>query len=198
MVLTIVTEPSVEPVSLEEAEDHLRLSETSTGSEDPVIISYIKTARRVCEQVQNRAYVWQTWNLFLDGFPSKSYIEIPRPPLVSVTHIKYYGTGNTASTLTAGNYYVDTDSERGRVHLGYSEVWPSATLRPASGVEIQFVAGYGSVASSVPSEIQHAIKLLVGHFYENREATTPAGNIQARELPLGVQSLLSLDRVIPI
>ena len=195
--MTIVTEPSVEPVSLEEAEDHLRLSDTSTGVEDTVILSYIKAARRVCERIQNRAYIEQTWNLVLNGFPASGGIKIPLPPLISVSHVKYYGTGGTATTMTAANYYVDTDSEPGGVYLAYGEVWPSATLRPNNGVEIQFVAGYGSAASSVPMEVRQAIKLLTGHLYENREATTP-DKMQARDLPLGVQSLLWLDRVVPI
>jgi len=197
MALTIVTEPTIEPLTLAEIKEHLRL-EAGWSVEDSVITFCQKAARRYCEQFQGRAYMEQTWKLTLDAFPRGGVIEIPRPPLLSVTHVKYYGTGGTATTMTAANYYVDTASERGRVHLGYGEVWPGATLRPAAGVEVQFVAGYGSATSSVPDEIKQAINMLAAHLYENREATTPAGSIQARELPFGVQSLLGLDRVIPI
>lgn len=198
MALTIVTEPASEPLTLAEVKDHLRLSETVGSAEDSVITYYQQTARRYCERFQNRAYIEQTWKLVITAFPRQPYIEIPLPPLMSIDHVKYYGTGGTATTMTAANYYVDTDAEPGRVHLQYGEVWPGATLRPVAGVEVQFVAGYGSAGSSVPDEIKQAINMFTGHLYENREATTPAGNIQARELPLGVQSLLTLDRVWPI
>jgi uncharacterized phiE125 gp8 family phage protein len=195
MSLTIVTEPTLEPVTLEEAEAHLRLSETSTGEEDTLLNGWIKAARRLCERIQNRAYLHQTWTLTLDSFPGLAYIEIPRPPLVSVTSVKYYSTGGTANTMTAGNYYVDTASEPGRVHLGYGESWPSATLRPANGVEVQFLAGYGSVASLVPIEIKQAIKLIVGHYYERRENSDIK---EVVEIPLGAEALLWMDRVVPV
>ena len=198
MALTIVTAPASEPLSLDEVKNHLRLSETVGSAEDSVITSYLGAARRYCEQVQGRAYIEQTWKLVLDDFPRGEMITIPRPPLMSVTHVKYYSIGGTAATMTAANYYVDTDSEPGGVRLQYGEVWPSETLRPAAGVEVQFVAGYGSLGTSVPTEIKQAMCMFVGHLYENREALTSTGNIQARELPLGVQALLGLDRIWPI
>jgi len=195
MALTIVTEPTVEPVDLEEVEDHLRLSDTSTGEEDVVIQSYIKAARRYCERIQNRAYLHQTWDLILDGWPDGNYIEIPRPPLVSVTHVKYYETDETENTMSTGLYYVDTDSEPGRVHLQYGETWPTETLRPANGVAVRFVAGYGSVSSLVPAEIKQALKLLVGHMYERREATDIK---EVLEITPGAMDLLWLDRIVPV
>ena len=195
MALTIVTEPTVEPVDLEEVEDHLRLSDTSTGEEDVVIQSYIKAARRYCERIQNRAYLHQTWDLVLDGWPDGNYIEIPRPPLVSVTHVKYFDTDETEYTMSAGLYYVDTDSEPGRVHLQYGETWPTETLRPANGVAVRFVAGYGSVSSLVPAEIKQALKLLVGHMYERREATDIK---EVLEITPGAMDLLWLDRIVPV
>lgn len=199
MALTIVTEPTIEPLDLDELEDHLRLSETSTGAEDTVLLTFLAVARRYCEKLQGRAYLDQTWNLVLDGFPRRDCIEIPRPPLQSVTHVKYYGTGGTAYTMTAGNYYVDTDSEPGRVCLGYGEIWPTETLRPDAAVEVQFVAGYGSTQSTVPSEIKQAIKMLVGTMYEHRESTVALSrNSELSHVPDGVHALLSLDRLWPI
>lgn len=195
MALTIVTEPTLEPLSLEEIEDHLRLSDTSTGEEDAVLLFFLETARRYAERVQGRAYLEQVWRLTLDGFPRADYIEIPRPPLMAVSSVVYYATGGTAATMTAGNYYVDTASEPGRVHLGYGESWPSETLRPANGVVVTFTAGYGSVPSAVPSEIKQALKLLVGHMYERREESDIK---EVFRVPVGAEALLALDRVWPI
>ena len=200
MALTIVTEPATEPLTLEEIEEHLRLSETSTGSEDDLLLIFLTAARRYCELVQAHAYIEQTWNLVLDDFPRGDSIKIPRPPLMSVTHVKSYGIGGTAATMTAGRYYVDTDSKPGRVHLGYGENWPSTILRPASGVEVQFVAGYGSVASLVPGEVKQAIQLVIGHMYEHREGSDvkQMSPDWIKKSFMGVDAILGLDRIWPV
>jgi uncharacterized phiE125 gp8 family phage protein len=57
-----------------------------------------------------------------------------------------------------------------------------------SAVEIQYVAGYGSAATSVPEGIRQAILLAVGHWYENREQSTAKA---MQELPLGARHLLA-------
>jgi len=49
--------------------------------EDTLISAQIAAARRYCESVQGRAYITQTWELWLDAWPDKDYIELPRPPL---------------------------------------------------------------------------------------------------------------------
>ena len=197
MALTIVTEPAIEPLTLEQIEGHLRLSETSTGGEDGLLLIFLTAARRYCELVQGHAYIEQTWNLVLDDFPSGTSIKIPRPPLMSVSHVKTYGAGGTAATMTAGRYYVDTDSKPGRVVLGSGESWPSTPGQPVSGVEVQFVAGYGSAASSVPGEVKQAIQLVVGHMYEHREGS----DVKAmspdwiKKSFMGVDAILGLGKV---
>jgi uncharacterized phiE125 gp8 family phage protein len=64
-----------------------------------------------------------------------------------------------------------------------------------NGVEIQVVVGYGA-EDAVPQEYKQAILLLLGHWYENREQVT-VGEV-AREIPMGVEALLWLDRNVPI
>lgn len=199
MALTIVTEPTVEPVSMADINDFLRLEGTA-GENDSIIPALITAARRYCEGVQNRAYVDQVLRLTVDAFPSASYIKLPRAPASTVASIVYYGTGNTANTMTVSDYYVDTASEPGRVHLAYGESWPSDTLRPANGIEVQYTAGYGSAVTSVPGEVKHAIKLIVGHMWEHREGSDVKAMSPAwiRNSFMGVDSLLWLDRVVPI
>lgn len=194
MALTIVTEPSAEPVSTGDINDFLRLTGTA-GSGDSIISGLITAARRYCERFQNRAYIEQTFNLVLDEFPDGDYIELPRPPLIAVSSVTYYSTGGTSNTMSTSLYYVDTKGQPGRVHLEYGEAWPSETLRPANGVVVEYTAGYGSAAASVPAEIKEAIKLVVGHLWERREATDIK---EVYEVPLGVHGLLWSERVVPV
>ncbi len=192
MALTIVTAPTVEPVTLTEAREHLRID---APDEDPLIISFIEAATDYCEDLQNRAYIDQTWDLTLDIFPNGDIINIPLPPLQSVSSVTYYGTGGTANTLTSSTYIVDTNSEPGRLSLAYNAVWPNETLRPVNGVVVRFVAGYGSVATAVPNMAKQAVKLMVGHMFEHREN---AEIKKLEKIPDGVFDLLAFERIWPI
>jgi uncharacterized phiE125 gp8 family phage protein len=193
MAIKISIQPTVEPVSLDEAKSHLRIDSTD---QDVLIASYIKTARVYCEQFQNRSYITQSWELWLDSFPSVDFIEIPLPPLQSVTSIAYYDMTNTATTVLAAafgtTYFVDSKNEPGKLCLGYGASWPTTTLRPYNGVCITFVSGYG-IAELISENIKSAIKLIVGHLYEHREMTTDK---PLTEIPMAAESLLWMERVL--
>ena len=147
IALKLITPPALEPISLAEAKAHMRLNDTT--AEDALITALITAAREYCEGFQNRAYLEQTFELWLDDWPYRDCIAIPRPPLQSVTSIKYYGTDNAEYTMTAADYFVDTKNEPGRVSLAYSKTWPTTTLRPANGALVTFTAGYASYAGTV-------------------------------------------------
>lgn len=161
--------------------------------EDTLLNDLITAARQDCEKFQNRAYVTQTWELWQDDWPVKDSISLPVPPLQSVSSVKYYGTDDTEYTLSTDDYFVDTKSEPGRVVLAYGKSWPTTTLRPANGVCVTFVAGYGDAASDVPRNIRQAMLLLIGHYYEHREDVI-VGTISSA-LPKGAEALLWPDRV---
>jgi uncharacterized phiE125 gp8 family phage protein len=193
MALKLITPPALEPVTLAEAKAHIRVD---GNDEDALITSLITAAREYCEGFQNRSYITQTWGLWLDSFPSEDYIRIPLPPLQSVASIKYYGTDNAEYTMDAADYFVDDKSEPGRAVLAYNKTWPTTALRPANGVCIEFVAGYGDAASDVPQKAKQAILLLIGHWYANREAIL-TGSV-SKEIEFAVKALLSMDRVVPV
>jgi len=192
MGLILVTAPTEEPVSLADVKAHLRIDITD---DDALLGTYITVARRFCERYQNRAYITQTWKLVLDDWPDDDEIELPYPPLQSVTSIVYYDTEDNDNTLATTVYMVDADSEPGRVTLKYNQTWPYTTLRPYNGIEITYVAGYGDATGDVPENVVHAIKLLVGHLYENREAT---GIRPLSEIPFTVKALLDLERIVAL
>ncbi|MDA8212165.1 MAG: head-tail connector protein [Clostridia bacterium] len=190
MALKLITAPVSEPIDLTTAKSHLRVD---TIDDDSLITSLIIAAREYAQGFQNRAFVTQTYELWLDAWPE--YIQIPRPPLQSITSIKYYGTDNAEYTLAPADYFVDSVSEPGRAVLAYGKSWPSTTLRPANGIVVTFVAGYGAVAS-VPQQVKQAMLLLIGHWNENREAAI-SGAI-SREIEFAVHALLTMDRVVPV
>ena len=187
MGLAVITAPATEPVSRTEAKLHLRVDHTE---DDTYIDGLITMAREYVEGVKNRALNTQTLEQTFDGFPSDgSPLHLRRPPLASVTSVTYHdGDGSTSTVLSSSTYFVDTVNQPGRVALQDGETWPSDTLRPANGVIVRFVAGYGSNATDVPEIDRALVKLLVAQFYQNREPVI-TGSI-ATKIPLGLEALL--------
>lgn len=183
----VTTKPTVEPVELVDAKLHLRIENEHTD-EDGLIATHIATAREFCEGYQNRAYLMQTITMQFDRFPI--FIEVPLPPLQSVTSIKYYDTNGDQQTLDSSVYKLDKISEPGKINLAYGASWP-VIRGDINGVEVVCVCGNVS-ANDVVARVKQAMLLIIGHLYENRELTTP---ITIKELPFAVNSLLSLDRI---
>lgn len=180
-MLTIVTEPTLEPVELADMKSHLSVE---VSDDDTMISGFIVAARRWCEHFTRRVFITQTWKLVLDAFPAE--FRVPLPPLQSVTSITYIDTGGNAQTLGASVYTVDIDSEPGRIVEAYQQSWPS-TRDVINAVTVTFKAGYGDAVTKMPEEVKLAIKMLVGHYYENREAFVAA---PLRTVPMASESLL--------
>lgn len=183
-MLTLITPPAEEPITLEEAKLHLR---DPVDTEDPLVSALIVAARRKCESWLRRTLITTTWELSLEGFPGCGWIpgfpyagrqflerqpvgtlygiELPNPALQSVTSITYVDTAGSTQTLATSEYQVETGTP-GRVVPVYGKAWPSTRRQPGA-VKIRFVAGYGD-ASAVPESIKIAMKLMISHFYENR------------------------------
>lgn len=185
----LVTPPTVEPITLDEAKLHLRVSHTD---EDALIAGWTAAAREEAERFQGRAYLTQTWRLVLDSWPPGRVIRLPRPPLARVVSIAYTDAVGVDHTLDPSLYVVDAYSEPGRIVLRDGALWPSDELAPAAGIRIEFEAGYVS-QNEVPGTVKAAILLLVAHMYEFREPVVVGKTVSP--LVLSAERLLGPDRV---
>ena len=168
MARTLITAPTEEPVTVAEAKAHLRVY---FDDDDTLIGNQIAAARQDLEKrLLNSALVTQTWDYYLDAFPTTNTMKLPLPPLQSVTSITYTDQDGNSSTFSSGSYTVDAISKPGRIVLNAGESWPSDTLQVVNGVVVRFVAGYGA-ATAVPQAIKQGLMLLLGDMYEIREAS---------------------------
>lgn len=190
MGLRLVIPPAAEPLGLGEVSSHLRVRFT-TGADEDYLQGRIAAARGHAEGNLHRALITQTWELVLDAFPSAGTIALPMPPLQSVEAITFTNAEGVTYTVDPSTYLVLPDETPGRVVLARSKSWPSVTLQSAGAVRVRFVAGYGDPAK-VPERIKQAMLLLIGHWWENREAVN-VGN-QVTQIPLTVEDLLAFDR----
>lgn len=201
--LTQTVPPTVWPVTLEEVKAHCRIDE---GHEDALLESLIQAATLHVEHLTGRQIMAASWRLTLDRFPigclndpSSPAIEgndilLPRPRLLSVTSITYDDVNGAEQTMASGDYRVQTDDTPGRIALAYNEEWPD-TRAHAGAVRVVYVAGYSASAdplvarAAVPQNVKQAILLLVGHWFEHREAVVLNATPQALEFT--VDALLS-------
>lgn len=186
---TVAVGPGREPLTIEDAKEHLRIDQ---HDEDVWLLDAIKAVRNRAEGMMGRALITQTLEVALDGWPAGRVIELPRPPLVSVTSVKYFSPADVESTLAASNYYVDTRRTPGRLVLKSTSSWPSVELREVNGVVIRYVAGYGDTESDVPAEMRAAMKLWLGELYEVRENSAAGGLVT---VPAAAEKLLLKYRV---
>lgn len=176
------------PVTLSELKNHLKV-ETDDTDDDVLIAQLGRAATEWAERYQKRTYMSRTRTLKLDSFVA--VIQVPHPPLSSVTSIAYVDTDGDSQTLSSDVYRVDTTSEPARITLEYNESWPD-TQAVTNAVTVTYVAGY-STRADVPDDVKAAIKLLVGHLYEHRETVS---EIILREVPFAAQALLDHERIV--
>lgn len=185
------TDPSEEPLTLDEAKAHLRQTESA---DDALITNLIYGARGYVEDHTGRAMVTQTWQLFLDDFPGPyrgGEILLPLPPLQQVTSLTYLDSDGVAQTLDSTAYVVDVASEPARITPAADLTWPD-TQKVANAVTVEFVCGYGA-AVDVPQILKQAMLLMIGEMYETTEESTLG---RATNLPLTVERLLWRHKVI--
>jgi len=171
MITQLITDPTIEPVSLEELKLHLKI-ELDVLDEDEYLEGLEKTARRHLENITRRALLTQTWDYFLDGWPAGDFIKLPFGNLQDVPltqYIKWKDETALSTTLTVTTDYIwETNGDRcGRVVLPYSVTWPNGTLYPSNPIVIRFVCGW-TTAELVPYEIKAAITRFVAKIYESR------------------------------
>jgi uncharacterized phiE125 gp8 family phage protein len=186
----LYTAPTTEPLTLDEVKSYLRVD---FNDDDVYIRSLIITARKYCENYQNRAYITQTRELTLDDWPSDDIIEIPRGKLQSITSIKYKDYAGAETTISSSDYVVSTKSEKGRIAPAYDKSWPSFTAYPLDPITVRYVCGYGT-SEDVPETIKQAILFLISFWYDNRTPLADTSQM-SKEIEFTVKALLWQDRL---
>jgi len=162
----LITPPTGLAVSMTEAQTAARadVDENGVSPLDGEIQRAIRTYTTEAEGETNRAIMEQTWRLTLDRF--NGAIELRRPPLLQVVHVKYYNAENVQRTLDPQDYQVDGESEPGYIVPANGKAWP-ATASRINAVEVQIRCGYGPDHTSVPDSISGFILARLGEHFQS-------------------------------
>jgi uncharacterized phiE125 gp8 family phage protein len=180
--LQLKTPPASEPVTLDQAKAHLRVDFTD---DDALIGRQLSAARQFLEACYGKALITQTLVLYLDSFPiglapvasmwwpdseGDNRIRIPITPVAAVNSVTYYAPDGTLTTMDPATYMLDnvSDQHEARLYPAFGKSWPSARMGP-NQVAVEFQAGYGTGATSVPALTVAAFLLMLGDLYENRQ-----------------------------
>lgn len=193
MDLQLITAPTDDEilalVSVERLKKSLRISydKEDDVAKDAILTAYAWLAGNRYGWL-NRTLLTTTWQLRLPSFSRPvlakvdgqivqewlptNELEIPKPPLQTVTSVKYYKAG-TLTTLAADQYGVLTGELFGKVRLGHNLSWPAGLDVREDAIVIEFVAGFGDATAVLKHAfgIKNAMLLLAGDVFRNREDT---------------------------
>ncbi len=164
MQLTTVTPAADLPLTLRDAQEHLRFFDDDQA---PDMLRKLGAATEYCQRdvAGRRQFMPATFDGTLPEFPwLSSNIDIPMPPLKSATSVKYFDVDNVEQTLSSTAYSTITPTETpGFIEVVFGETWPTTYVR-SDAVMVRFVAGYDSRAV-IPDGIKEAILLKLEHLW---------------------------------
>lgn len=158
MGLTLITPPSIVPVSLLSLRRQLNIADDD-NTHDSRLSAMASDAAEYVERHTRRSMITQTFEFTTQW---QKCIEIPRPPLHSVTSIKVTGVDGNETTIAAEDYEVITGRFPGVIIMPDD----SPGLRDFEPVRIRFIAGYGETEDSVPAPMREIIARIVTFYFE--------------------------------
>lgn len=161
-----ITDATVEPLSVEQAKRHLR-EDVADPYVDEAIADMITAARMDAEHRLQRTLITTEWRLTLDAFPCDSVIRLPMGRTLLVYSVKYVDEAGTLQTVAPERYLVDYTGDTARITPAHGLRWPGTRVQPGA-VQVQYTAGYGATAASVPAPIVSWIKLALTDLYGQR------------------------------
>ena len=178
--MSLVTAPTAEPVTLTQVKEQARIP---WADSDDILNLYIAMARDAIEGFLGRSLMTQTWDITCDWGPA--WIELPKPPIQSVTAVYTTGLDNVEVVVPTSVYI--TNMPHRLVSLNIGQVWP--LHRGKAGFRIRYVSGYSATpndTSQIPPMIKHEILALAAQFDNTRDQVG---------IPLAVQSRLDRYRI---
>lgn len=192
MWLERVSGDTVALIDLEDAKNHLRI--ISPEGEDPELDAELERAIAAAStflDVDEDGFgglgfplVGQQWSIKMACFVD-SVLNLPFARVRSVDAVTFKALNGNTETVPATDYVLVKSGRRYAVELLPRRTRTLVADRP-DAVTLTFSAGWSDV-SNVPEDIKAAARLLIGHFYENRQAEIEGA--VTSEIEIGVERL---------
>jgi len=174
-----IADAKAEAISLDEARKQCRILGTDS---DVVLRRYIEAARNYVESITRNPLVEGVYRFYFDCYEPFFKVHYP---IVSITSIDYKiaeDTGEYEDSLSTEDYYYV--QHEGRINIKNNAM--SDLYAQHNAIRMTVVAGQPNIGS-IPGDIILAMLLMIGHWYENREAVSV---VQLNQIPMGAAALL--------
>ncbi len=196
MNLEQLAPPALQPLTLDEAKNHLKILGTDHDSDITSLIEEVTSLLDGRNGELNRCLISQRWKWTFEAPPgARCQLEIPLPPLQAVEEIRWRRVdgemGAIWDSVDVGRN-VDTlyGHHVGRIAPMPGYVWP---WDRGERVEITFIAGFGDTPHSVPAVLRRAMKFILAHWFEHPSAVEVC---DMSEVPVSAQRILDKWRVM--
>jgi uncharacterized phiE125 gp8 family phage protein len=180
--------PEAPPITLDMATSQLR---GIAADEGPYVDGLISSARARIESYTGLRLVSQTLELRAGSFADLAHFEVG--PVRSIESIRYLDQAGAEQLLDPETYELFGAGLTRGVRPAFGQRWPA--IRPVDdAIVVTAIVGY-DLDGSLPADVSHALLLLVGDWYQNREDTIAERSVTPAALPNGVTTLLTDWRV---
>lgn len=182
-IVTVIVPAQAAVLSVLQMRDHLLLGDAT--EQDAYIQALIVAAYDRVERHLEASLLTQTLEASIDRVPCEDVWLLPRGPVQAISSVTAYYDDGTSSAMSASTYYLADD----RLCLSSAAAWPTF-LRRRRALVARYTAGFTS-ADLVPQTIVHAMRLLVAHWFTQRQIVADGG----LEVPETVEALLAPHRL---
>jgi uncharacterized phiE125 gp8 family phage protein len=184
-------------VGVVEVRQHLRITDTS---EDRILAEDIEAAYDFLSGPDGwlgRCCLLEEEFMAYASGPTQGSFEVPLRPLRSISSFGSLQVDGSYLAIDTGSYYSPEGVFGSIVRSSWQTPWPYYGQPHRRAYRMQFKAGFGTTKESIPSPIRKAIRMLVGHWYNQRETTGSEGRTVGKEVEYGLVSLCGRYRIGP-
>jgi len=178
---SLVTAPATKPVTLEDVKAHLRVFFPDDDTYLDALIVAAVTHLDGYQGILNRCIVSQSWKTTHNYFCRRMETIFTD---TSAVVVKYFDVDGVEQTVSNTAYLVYPDY----IMFKRDFVFPAVDRDRDDPISLVSTHGY----TTVPDTLKLAIKILIAHWYRNREPVTMGG--VPSKIPFSVNALLAPHR----